>query len=79
MPTMKMFKCNWCKGLFEARTADRARGWARFCSKHCKASHQSVKGGNSPGHVTASKEQIEEEMHQQALYDAFGSHGQDGF
>lgn len=32
--------CKWCKQSFTARTADRKRGWARFCSKTCKASEQ---------------------------------------
>jgi len=32
--------CDWCAGKFTARTADRKRGWARFCSKPCKASKQ---------------------------------------
>jgi len=29
-----------CTDLFLARTADRARGWAQFCSKSCKAVNQ---------------------------------------
>jgi hypothetical protein len=32
--------CKWCGGRFTARVADVNRGWARFCSKSCKASHQ---------------------------------------
>lgn len=34
-----------CKKPFEARTADRARGWARFCSKQCKAVAQERRTG----------------------------------
>ena len=30
------YHCRQCDGLFTARTADRARGWAQFCSKSCK-------------------------------------------
>lgn len=30
-------KCKNCGGGFEAKKADRKRGWARFCSKSCKA------------------------------------------
>jgi hypothetical protein len=37
--------CKWCASTFTARVADRKRGWARFCSKPCKASHQQF-GGN---------------------------------
>lgn len=36
----KQYKCACCGALFTARTADRARGWARFCSKSCKAKKQ---------------------------------------
>ena len=32
--------CKWCQVMFSARIADRKRGWARFCSKSCKASKQ---------------------------------------
>lgn len=40
--TMKTtVKCKNCKTEFEARVADRKRGWARFCSKSCKAKKQS--------------------------------------
>ena len=33
-------KCECCKEPFFARVADRKRGWARFCSKSCKAIKQ---------------------------------------
>lgn len=36
--------CAWCAVSFTARTADRKRGWARFCSRPCKASHQAFGG-----------------------------------
>ena len=29
-----------CKINFEARVADRKRGWGKFCSKSCKAKRQ---------------------------------------
>lgn len=32
--------CECCKQPFLARAADVARGWARFCSKRCKAIKQ---------------------------------------
>lgn len=40
MATTVICKCKCCKQPFEARTADRARGWAKFCSKSCKAKKQ---------------------------------------
>ncbi len=30
-------KCRTCSTEFQAREADRKRGWGRFCSKSCKA------------------------------------------
>jgi endogenous inhibitor of DNA gyrase (YacG/DUF329 family) len=42
-------KCKNCGTDFEARVADRKRGWAKFCSKSCKASKQ-VKSDNIKYH-----------------------------
>lgn len=39
------YSCLCCKQPFVARTADRKRGWARFCSKSCKASKQEMRTG----------------------------------
>ena len=33
-------KCKCCGDPFLARVADRKRGWAKFCSKSCKAKRQ---------------------------------------
>lgn len=33
-------RCKYCKGTFAAREADVKRGWAKFCSKSCKAKEQ---------------------------------------
>ena len=33
-------KCKRCRNKFQARVADRKRGWGKFCSKSCKASFQ---------------------------------------
>lgn len=40
-------ECLWCLEDFEARVADRERGWGKYCSKACKGSHQKF-GGNKP-------------------------------
>jgi len=37
--------CECCKQSFTARAADVARGWARFCSKRCKAIKQERETG----------------------------------
>ncbi len=39
------YKCKRCKCEFVARVADRNRGWARFCSKSCKAGEQEKRTG----------------------------------
>lgn len=39
------YVCQRCNKEFEARVADRNRGWARFCSKSCKAAKQESKTG----------------------------------
>lgn len=40
MQLMQRFNCDNCGEGFIARVADRKRGWARFCSKSCKAVKQ---------------------------------------
>lgn len=39
------YLCKRCGVPFKARVADRARGWARFCSKRCKAVAQTAATG----------------------------------
>jgi len=36
-------KCLCCRDVFTARIADRKRGWAKYCSKSCKAQKQMKK------------------------------------
>ena len=45
MASTAQYKCQCCGDLFTARTADRKRGWARFCSKSCKAVKQEKRTG----------------------------------
>lgn len=47
MASTATYKCKCCGKPFEARTADRARGWAKFCSKSCKAMKQTASGGGN--------------------------------
>ena len=37
--------CENCRKPFMARSADRKRGWGRFCSKSCKAKEQEKRTG----------------------------------
>ena len=45
MAAMVEVKCKQCKKEFQARVADRKRGWAKFCSKSCKAKEQEHRTG----------------------------------
>lgn len=45
MAAMVDCSCDWCRKPFTARAADRKRGWARFCSKRCKAIKQESRTG----------------------------------
>jgi len=38
-PSQVLVECKNCKVGFIAKKADRKRGWARFCSKSCKAQY----------------------------------------
>ena len=50
MASTAHYKCQRCQGMFTARTADRKRGWARFCSKSCKAIKQEQRTGQYAAH-----------------------------
>lgn len=45
MAASATYNCKRCGDPFTARTADRKRGWARFCSKSCKAIRQTQTTG----------------------------------
>ena len=45
MASTATYKCARCGDPFTARITDRARGWARFCSKSCKAVKQEQRTG----------------------------------
>lgn len=47
MASTATYKCQGCGDPFTARTADRDRGWARFCSKSCKAIKQEARTGQN--------------------------------
>lgn len=49
MASTATYKCKCCGDPFTARVADRARGWAKFCSKSCKAIRQTQKTGRGRG------------------------------
>jgi hypothetical protein len=45
MAKTEIYICQRCREPFLARVADRNRGWARFCSKSCKAIKQTQRTG----------------------------------
>ena len=51
-----IFQCKQCGDDFSARVADRKRGWARFCSKSCKAKHQENRTGQYARHKERQRE-----------------------
>ena len=52
----KIYDCANCGDPFEARVADRKRGWARFCSKSCKAKKQEKRTGQYSQYKTRQRE-----------------------
>lgn len=61
-------KCQNCKCQFQARQADVNRGWAKYCSKSCKAIKQEKRTG-----------QYAQYLNRQSRVEEFGygtSHGQ---
>lgn len=51
MTNMVECKCETCNKSFMARTADRKRGWGKFCSKSCKAIKQERKTGQHKAYL----------------------------
>lgn len=73
-------KCQECKKPFQARSADVKRGWARFCSKSCKAKKQEKRTGQYRELLNSgvdprrdnqlSRDERFEREHERALYDS---------
>lgn len=55
MASTATYKCECCRQPFTARVADRKRGWARFCSKSCKASKQEKHTGQHSAYMRRQK------------------------
>lgn len=51
MAATAIYKCKTCGLPFEGRVADRKRGWARFCSKSCKAIKQERRTGQHAAYL----------------------------
>lgn len=59
----KTYKCDHCHTPFEARVADRNRGWARFHSKSCKAKKQEKQTGQHQAFLHREEERNENYGH----------------
>lgn len=53
MASTATYKCASCGDPFVARVADRQRGWARYCSKSCKAIKQEQRTGQHRAYLHA--------------------------
>lgn len=71
-PVMVTKPCDNCSTLHTVRVVDVKRGWGRFCSKSCKAQHQTAKGGRKAQLQVKSKKQKETVKHEDSFaeYDA---------
>jgi hypothetical protein len=58
MAAMVECKCKFCDRKFEARVADRKRGWGKFCSKSCKAKEQEKRTGQYKGYIRRSTARV---------------------
>ncbi|WP_288379804.1 hypothetical protein [uncultured Massilia sp.] len=74
-PRMVDRKCNWCKKPFKARAADVKRGWAKFCSKSCKASRQEKNTGQY--RTQQSREYEDDDSYGHIFASGYEGHGQD--
>lgn len=79
MASMTERHCKCCGKEFSARTADVKRGWARFCSKSCKATKQYRHTASTSKPALGTKDQLNDEMHEQALYDCTAGWDEDGW
>lgn len=79
-PKMVTCHCEWCKEPFEARAADRKRGWGKFCSKSCKASKQEKRTGQYRNLVASSDGVSDADAdHYRALDDSTGGWDEGGW
>lgn len=69
---MPLYSCKNCRGSFSAREADRRRGWARFCSKSCKAIAQEKRTGQNARYLERRSDSYSDEI----LSSVTTSHGQ---
>ncbi len=68
MASMVTVTCanNRCKASFQARVADRKRGWGKFCSKSCKGSEQERRTGQM-GRFLDRQGSFESDFHEEAM------------
>lgn len=64
--------CKWrgCREKFMARKADVDRGWAKFCSKSCKAKEQESRTGQFASHGQKSSRSPEDQRAHEIAMDS---------
>ena len=67
------YKCARCEKPFTARVADRERGWAKFCSKSCKAKKQEARTGQHKAYL-AGREHSYQDVDDDPSWDAHKSY-----
>jgi len=75
MASMTNRSCACCGTAFTARTADVKRGWARFCSKSCKARKQEARTGQYA--AFREREEDEDNWLGHPFQSGFFGHGQE--
>ena len=56
---MIVVKCKFCHQPFSASVADRNRGWARYCTKSCKAKEQEGRTGQYEKYLSGNLTVVE--------------------
>jgi hypothetical protein len=60
MAATAAYKCKCCGEPFTARVADRNRGWARYCSKRCKAIKQEQQTGQYAAFKNSTNDEVDD-------------------
>ena len=62
-PKTGIFRCVVCGESFEARIADRKRGWAKCCSKSCAAKKSNADTGKYERYLRSLDHEYDEDLH----------------
>ena len=74
-PAVVQKNCAGCKASMTVRVADRNRGWGKFCSKSCKAKHQTKQTGIAGPHYKAGGKTVQQMANGHYAKSAFAGGG----